>query len=276
MNRFPWLSEPEYGRIIMRINNLKSFSGLGGWRGYRGIFLGLSVSLTLAGATQGQTPPISAADVPTVIEKPEDHCRRPGVKCLLVPEIGEEVKPLIVETPAVGEASGLPAFVLDDIKLEGNTAIKTAELRKIFEDKICPIPKADRQKPGAKQCETITVGELFAIRDALQRMYRDRDYFLTRVVLEPDELPLEGATPRIRVVEGVITSVILNGEPGPVEERIRQIAKRLETKATVTMAEVERQLLLIQDLPGIAVRARFSPSPTGAGEIGRASCRERV
>lgn len=267
MNRFPCLSEPEYGRIIMRINNLKSCSGLGGWRGYGGIFLGLSVSLALAGVVRGQTPPISAADVPTVIEKPEDHCRRPGVKCLLVPEIGEEVKPLIVEAPPVGEESGLPAFVLDGVALSGNVAIKTGELQKVFEDKVCPIAKADRQQPGIKKCETITVGDLFAIRDGIQKLYRDRGYFLTRVVLEPGELPLEGATPKIRVVEGVITSVVLNGEPGPVDQRILRIAGRLKTRAAVTMAEVERQLLLIQDLPGIAVRARFSPSPTGAGAV---------
>lgn len=211
---------------------------------------------------------MSPQTVPTVVEKPEDRCRRPGPGCIPLPEIGEEVRPLTAEPLPGQAASELPSFVLNDVDLQGNVVIPTADLRKVFEHRVCKTPKAEpAQDTKASSCKPITVGDLFAIRDALQRLYHDRGYFLTRVVLEPTELPIDGATPKIRVVEGVITGIVLRGEPGPVEDRILRIAGRLKTGAAVTMAEVERQLLLIQDLPGIAVRARFGPSLTGAGAV---------
>lgn len=235
----------------MIMKNDKSRSTLAGCgRPHRGAILGLAVSLAATGAAFGQTPPVLPDAVQRPPEKAEAPSPPPG-NTIILPEIEEEVKPL---PQAVLGADGqkLPSFKLLDIALTGNRSIPTEELKPVYADHIN---------------HDITIGDLFAIRDRLQDIYIKRGYFLTRVILEPGELLITGATPKIRVIEGVITDVVLNGDPGPVEERVRRIAEKLRSDNAVTMAEVERQLLLIQDLPGIAVRARFGPSLSGAGSV---------
>lgn len=217
---------------------------------------GLAVSLAAAGAAFAQTPSSTPDALLRPPEKPEDPSRKPGATITL-PEIEEEVKPLSSEVLGT-DGQVLPRFKLLDIALSGNKSIPTEELKEVYESYICT---------DLSTCKDISVGQLFAIRDGLQNLYIKRGYFLTRVILEPDDLPIAGAIPKIRVVEGVITDVVLNGDPGAVEARILSIAKKLRNGSAVTMAEVERQLLLIQDLPGIAVRARFGPSLTGAGSV---------
>lgn len=213
--------------------------------------LALSVSLAVSGAASGQSPPPPPAALQRPLETPEDPSRKPADNVIPLPEIEEEVKPLSRETVG-SDGQNLPSFELLGIDLSGNRSIPTEELTPVFARHIN---------------KKITIADLFAIRDGLQTLYSQRGFFLTRVILEPDRLPIAGARPKIRVVEGVITDIVLNGDPGPVEARIRRIAEKLRTGAAVTMSAVERQLLLIQDLPGIAVRARFGPSLTGAGSV---------
>ncbi|WP_165772119.1 POTRA domain-containing protein [Niveispirillum lacus] len=160
--------------------------------------LGVTLSLAAAGvALAAPPPPPDALQRP--LETPEDPSRKPDSRITL-PAIEEEVKPL--STPITGtDGQELPRFTLLDVALTGNRSIATEDLRPAYSALIGTV---------------ISIADLFAIRDALQNIYLKRGYFLTRVILEPDTLAVAGAVPKIRVVEGLITDVVLNGDPGPV------------------------------------------------------------
>ncbi|MFV3074858.1 ShlB/FhaC/HecB family hemolysin secretion/activation protein [Niveispirillum fermenti] len=146
-----------------------------------------------------------------------------------------------------------PAFRLRDIELTDTAPADTpllapGQLAKIYEE---------------YKGKTITVSTLFTIRNRLAAEYRKHGYFLTRVILRPQTLSPgeDGETVYMDVVQGVITDIELAGDAGPVGGRILAMAGRLKDRTGVRMQDVERLLLLIQDLPGIAVRARFSAAP---------------
>lgn len=112
----------------------------------------------------------------------------------------------------------------------------------------------------------VTVGTLFKIRFALQKHYRDQGQFLSRVILVQQTLsPKEPV--KYKLYEGIIGQVIVNAgaDVGSVKSLIQRMGNRLLTGRPATLADVERQLLLIQDIPGISARARFAASPSQEG-----------
>ncbi|MFV3126325.1 ShlB/FhaC/HecB family hemolysin secretion/activation protein [Niveispirillum sp. KHB5.9] len=119
----------------------------------------------------------------------------------------------------------------------------------------------------AKKLEgtSIKVRRLFEVKFQMQALYRSRGHFLARVILERQKFDPKSATVTYKIYEGTISAVAVNGEVGPVKSLIQRMANRLVTDQPVTLAEVERQLLLIQDIPGISVRARFAAAPSQEG-----------
>jgi hemolysin activation/secretion protein len=112
----------------------------------------------------------------------------------------------------------------------------------------------------------VTVGTLFKIRFALQKHFRDQGQFLSRVILERQQLHSDRPV-KYKLYEGLIGQVIVNAgaDVGPVKSLIQRMGDRLVTNRPATLSEVERQLLLIQDIPGISARARFAASPSQEG-----------
>jgi hemolysin activation/secretion protein len=103
--------------------------------------------------------------------------------------------------------------------------------------------------------QRIAAAEVFALAQRIERLYRDDGYFLAQVVV-PQQTVADG-TVRIRVVEGAIGAVTIEGDAGPARARIERILNRITEFRPARIDQVERQLLLVDDLPGIAVRSVF-------------------
>jgi hemolysin activation/secretion protein len=99
----------------------------------------------------------------------------------------------------------------------------------------------------------IAASEVFALAQRIERLYRDDGYFLT-VVFVPQQQIADG-TVRIRVVEGYIASVVIEGDPGPARARIERILNRITESRPARIDQVERQLLLADDTPGTGLRS---------------------
>ncbi|MGM0584065.1 MAG: ShlB/FhaC/HecB family hemolysin secretion/activation protein [Pseudomonadota bacterium] len=148
--------------------------------------------------------------------------------------------------------AGEIAFALEEIVLEGGTIYPPGELDDIWADRLG---------------ERITLAELFSIAGRIQARHREDGYLFTRVVVPAQRI--EDGVARLEIIEAVLTVVEVE-EPaapiGPVAELARRYAAPLEGRRNPTLAELERVLLLINDIPGIT-RAAAVPK-LGEGERG--------
>jgi hemolysin activation/secretion protein len=128
-------------------------------------------------------------------------------------------------------------LTLRRVTLEGGTVYSDAELAPIFADAL-----------GGE----ITLAEVFAIAARLQSRYRKDGYLFTRVVVPAQRI--EAGEVRLEIVEAVITRVEVE-EPeaplGPVRELAARLVAPLRDVRNPTSAQIERVLLLLNDIPGV-------------------------
>lgn len=157
------------------------------------------------------------------------------------------------ESPAAAPPQGAEAIFLTPrrIEVEGVGAYPEARIAALTQ------PLVGRQ---------IAASEIFTLAQRIERLYRDDGYFLT-LVFVPQQQVADGLV-RIRVVEGYISTITIEGDAGPSRARIERILNRITDSRPARVDEVERQLLLADDTPGIALRTvlRRAGAP-GASEM---------
>ncbi len=119
---------------------------------------------------------------------------------------------------------------------------------------------------GSLQGKRVTVAELYAAADALERAYAAAGYILARVVVPPQQLA-DGGTVRLQVVDGVIERVDVSAVPererGVVSARMAGVVGERH----VTLSEIERGLLLVGDLPGISLKSTLAQGTVPGGTL---------
>ncbi|MGQ0527368.1 MAG: ShlB/FhaC/HecB family hemolysin secretion/activation protein [Alphaproteobacteria bacterium] len=143
-------------------------------------------------------------------------------------------------------------FVLQELEVEGFEAYSDAQLRPLYADKI-----------GTE----ISLADLYDIANQITLKYRNDGYLLTQVVVPPQTI--DNGYAQVRVVEGYVNNVIVQGNATHDGDVIHKYASRINTGHALNIRELERQLLLINDLPGITARSVLSPSADtpGAAEM---------
>ncbi|MFA5123187.1 ShlB/FhaC/HecB family hemolysin secretion/activation protein [Zavarzinia sp.] len=199
--------------------------------------LGLIAATFLAQPAIAQTLPGTAR--PTVAPQAITPPAQPSVP-------GLEVAPAPAGSPPAGAES--VTLTLAGVTVEGATVYGDADLAPYYADKVG---------------KTVTLADIFAIAAAIEARYRDDGYFLTRVVVPAQRI--EGGTVKFTVVEGYIKSVAVTGDAGGARELVEAMAAKIAGPGPARLDLVERQLLLINDLPGITARSTLSPV---AGERG--------
>lgn len=163
-----------------------------------------------------------------------------------------------------GPAQAAPAgaenitFVLNDIRFDGVSAYSPDQLRAFYASSIG---------------QTISLADLYGIANAMTRKFRNDGYILTQVIVPPQTI--DGGTVRLQVVEGYVSRVSVALESGARAEGdaamslINDMAARISTGRALNVRDLERYMLLINDLPGVRARGVLAPSPTevGAAEL---------
>ena len=173
-----------------------------------------------------------AVDIPPLISPP-----LPGV----VPPPQPEVVPPTAIPPAAPAAplpEGPPVRV-DAVRVEGVTVYPPEAIAPLYADLV-----------GA----TVPRTRLDAVVEELQTKYRTDGYILT--VVRSEIRSVNGRQVFVlRAIEGYISTVKLDGDIGPAGTLVYEFLEHLTSIRPVNNADLERYLLLSQDIPGVSVRA---------------------
>jgi hemolysin activation/secretion protein len=168
-----------------------------------------------------------------------------------VPVPTPQAVPPLLPTPAPGapEVPPGPPVAIQSVVVQGATAYPESELKPYYADLVG---------------QSVPLAQISSVLQQIQNKYRNDGYVLTvvRGAIEPGS---GGSTLRIRVVEGFISDVKIDGDIGPAGVLVFNFLNKLTTIRPVNISDIERALLLAQDIPGVSVRAVLRP---GAGEAG--------
>ncbi|MCS7030826.1 MAG: hypothetical protein NZL92_04785 [Gloeomargarita sp. SKYG116] len=139
-------------------------------------------------------------------------------------------------------------FLLRRLELEGNTVFSAEQLEPLYRDQL-----------GTE----ITLADLYAIAERLNNFYRREGYILTRVLVP--EQRIEKGVVQLRVIEGFVETVKFQGVTPAQEQRLRGFADAIQRSRPLQLSTLERNLLLMNDLAGFAVRGRLEPGQQVGG-----------
>lgn len=188
----------------------------------------------LAWPVDAQTIPGSAA--PDRIERRFDPPKQPR----------STTEPLVPELPS---DRGVPAgaadikFILSGVVVEGSTVYADSALLPLYE---------------AYLGKEISLRTVYGIARAITAKYRNDGYILSRAVVPPQRI--RGGTIIIRVIEGFVDNVIIEGRRRDVRGMIQAYADKITRSRPLQVADLERYLLLIRDLPGIHAEGLLRPA----------------
>ncbi len=172
----------------------------------------------------------------------------------IMPQIGPSISVKEMALVKAPEGADNIKFNFGGVLIEGAQTYSKAELLPLYENMI-----------GTE----ISLTDLYAIANRMTLKYRNDGYILTQVVVPPQTIDNGVAT--LQVVEGFIDNITIQGdeESEYALDLIRDYARRISTGSAMNVADMERQLLLINDLPGVDARSIISPSATtpGAADI---------
>lgn len=144
-------------------------------------------------------------------------------------------------------------FVLKNVSVEGATAFSQEDLKSTYSDMVG---------------KEVTLLDAQAIVKRITDKYRSNEYVLSQAIVPPQEI--KDGTLKIRVIEGYISEVIIEGE---VKDKYRNIiqgyGEQIKKQRPITTSDLERYLLLMDDLPGATAKGLVRPSATqfGAAEL---------
>lgn len=144
----------------------------------------------------------------------------------------------IPQAPAPTEPSGAESgFVLSAVVIEGATVFEPGDLAPLYQDFLA---------------RNVTLSSVQEIAQRITQKYQDAGYVLTRAIVPPQQV--QGGLLTVRVVEGYVARVNFEGLEGK-EDVLAPYAAAIISARPTTLASLERNLLLINDLGGITVRS---------------------
>ena len=177
-----------------------------------------------------------------------------------------QVKPPVIVPPSGGGLIGIPqvpagarippeanklTFKLLGFDIEGEFSELVAQRKEIAAPLIG---------------KTVTVAKLFQFADQLQQIYVHAGYPLVRVVILPQEFE-DSARIKLRVIDGFVERMDLNAIGAPVRARVASVLLPLVRKRHLQQSELERQLLLAGEAPGLILSATFTAGKEVGGSI---------
>jgi hemolysin activation/secretion protein len=143
--------------------------------------------------------------------------------------------------------SGGPSHVITSLTIEGVTAFAGADINRLTTGLVG---------------EAIPEARIEAVRQALVDLYRADGYVYTTV-----NAVISGNQLLLTVVEGHVAEVKLDGDIGPAGKQVLRFLNNLVGKKPLNSADLERWLLLAQDIPGLSVRSTLNPSVGDPGVL---------
>ena len=112
----------------------------------------------------------------------------------------------------------------------------------------------------------VTVADIFAAANAIEQAYAARGYVLVRVAVPPQQLK-NGGNLRLVVIDGFVEGVNANGVPERQRTLVQARLASLIGKRHMTLAEIERRLILASDIPGLVLSSTIARGSTPGGTL---------
>lgn len=142
-----------------------------------------------------------------------------------------------------------PTFTLQQVLLQGASAYKP-EILHAFYDPLLARPA--------------TEADITRMVSALTDYYRKGGYFLASVSVPKQRLDYGVLV--VRVTEGTLTGIRIEGDRRLYSDSMKRIAERLIAMRPVTQPAFEQAVRSIGSAPGVAVNATVAPSTRGEGQ----------
>jgi hemolysin activation/secretion protein len=139
-------------------------------------------------------------------------------------------------------------FQLSDIRIVGAVTIPAARFRPLYAGLIG---------------KDVTLADILNVADAIEAEYRAAGYLLVRAYVPPQRV--KDGIFTIDVVEGHLERVTVQGADAAIGAEIGGYLEPARAERPLTMASLERGLLLANDLPGIKATGVLRPAPDTPG-----------
>ena len=109
----------------------------------------------------------------------------------------------------------------------------------------------------------ITLEQVYIIAQQITNMYRNDGYILSKAVVPPQKI--EGGVVQINVIEGFVDRVAIQGQVRGPRRLLNEYRKGILRSRPLKARDLERYLLLVDDLPGVSVKSVLTPSKDKPG-----------
>ncbi len=176
----------------------------------------------------------------------------PGVVVRSLPEYRQPVNTLSIEGRKAESSKQLPVetqsvtFPLSAIRLDGNTVYTPEQLLPLYSELL-----------GT----TVSLAVLHRVADEITAQYQRDGYLLSFAIIPAQEINQGIVT--IKIIEGSVDRVLVNqGSDIPVDiSLIQHFLRQITAEKPLNTNKLERQLLMINTLPGIAIETVLKASP---------------
>lgn len=112
----------------------------------------------------------------------------------------------------------------------------------------------------------VSLAEVYGLADELTLMYRNDGYVLSRVIVPPQSI--RDGVVQLRAVEGYIAQASLRGTASAPRGTLDRHLEAIRNSRPLSSSVLERELLLMNDLPGLSAQSTIVPSGTpGAADL---------
>lgn len=109
----------------------------------------------------------------------------------------------------------------------------------------------------------VSLSQIYKVAAALTSRYRNDGYILSQVVVPAQSI--EDGTVRLKAVEGYVDKIIIDGAGGDFRNLVQRYGEKIKKSRPLKNEDLERYMLLINDLPGAFAQATLKPSQTTPG-----------
>lgn len=142
---------------------------------------------------------------------------------------------------------------LVEIRLEGSTANNYPDLSKYWSNRVG---------------QEVALTDIFSIATQMTSELRNIGYVLSQVIVPQQDIDPQAGQVTLRVLEGHVSSISVSGVSDELQQHIRAVLRPITREKPLTAATLERQLLLLNDIPGLTARAHLKAgSETGSTEL---------
>ena len=163
--------------------------------------------------------------------------KRPSPKSSVIP-----VKPKSM-TPVFPEDLGGVKFVLNQLFIQGTTIYDKRAFKPLYNEYVK---------------KELTLRHIYEIAQNITNKYRNDGYILSKAIVPPQKI--NNGVVHLKIIEGYIDKIKIQGPVRGPRKLIDQYRKKILKSRPLRALDLERYLLLIDDLPGVTAKSVLTPS----------------